>query len=74
MRKAEADSNITFIDQPPQAELLQHYAKACVARSYLSWFETTGLSLLEAGAMGCLGGMATASYVRGLFWRLGRVL
>lgn len=50
--QAEATSNMVFIDNLPQAELLNYYSKAKV-HILASWFETTGLSNLEAGAMGC---------------------
>lgn len=48
----EAADNITFIDFIPQAQLLQYYNAARV-HVLASWFETTGLSNLEAGAMRC---------------------
>ena len=47
-----AASNIEFIDHLPQQELLHFYAKATV-HALPSFFETTGLSSLEAAAMGC---------------------
>lgn len=47
-----AKSNITFIGHLPQNELVQYYEKARV-HVLPSWFETTGLSSLEAAAMGC---------------------
>ncbi|MCW3087399.1 MAG: glycosyl transferase group 1, partial [Sediminibacterium sp.] len=47
-----AGENIRFVDQVPQEELLQYYQKAKV-HVLPSWFETTGLSSLEAAAMGC---------------------
>lgn len=50
--KAESTSNMTFINFIPQAELLSYYSKAKV-HILASWFETTGLSNLEAGMMGC---------------------
>ena len=50
--KAAASHNISFIDNIPQEQLVQHYAQAKV-HVLPSWFETTGLSSLEAGAMGC---------------------
>ncbi len=50
--KAEATSNMTFIDFIPQSDLLAYYSKAKV-HILASWFETTGLSNLEAGMMGC---------------------
>lgn len=47
-----AASNIHFIDQIPQELLVAHYQKAKV-HVLPSWFETTGLSSLEAASMGC---------------------
>jgi glycosyltransferase involved in cell wall biosynthesis len=50
-KKLAAD-NVSFIDHMPQEKLLDYYRKA---RTHIlpSWFETTGLSSLEAAAMGC---------------------
>lgn len=50
--KAEATTNMQFIDFMPQEKLLEYYSRAKV-HVLASWFETTGLSNLEAGAMGC---------------------
>ncbi|RYD81169.1 MAG: glycosyltransferase [Sphingobacteriales bacterium] len=50
--RREAGSNITFIDQVPQEQLLAYYNSAKV-HVLASWFETTGLSTMEAAAMGC---------------------
>lgn len=50
--KKEAAANIHFINNIPQCELLEYYKKAKV-HILASWFETTGLSTLEAAAMGC---------------------
>lgn len=47
-----AASNISFIEHLPQEELVKYYQKAKV-HVLPSWFETTGLSSLEAAAMGC---------------------
>jgi len=47
-----AAGNITFIDHIPQPELVSYYQQAKV-HILPSWFETTGLSSLEAAAMGC---------------------
>ncbi|MGZ3810206.1 MAG: glycosyltransferase family 4 protein [Mucilaginibacter sp.] len=47
-----AASNITFIDHIPQHELVKYYEQAKV-HVLPSWFETTGLSSIEAAAMGC---------------------
>lgn len=50
--KKVASSNIHFKDHIPQEELIQYYQKAKV-HVLPSWFETCGLSTLEAAAMGC---------------------
>jgi glycosyltransferase involved in cell wall biosynthesis len=50
--RKKAAANITFINHLPQQELLQYYKQAKV-HVLASWFETTGLSSLEAAAMGC---------------------
>jgi glycosyltransferase involved in cell wall biosynthesis len=50
--RKKAGKNVQFIESLPQKELLQYYAKAKV-HVLPSWFETTGLSSLEAAAMGC---------------------
>ncbi|MES1226915.1 MAG: glycosyltransferase family 4 protein [Bacteroidota bacterium] len=50
--KKIAASNITFIEQLEQHALLNYYNKASV-HVLPSWFETCGLSSLEAAAMGC---------------------
>jgi glycosyltransferase involved in cell wall biosynthesis len=50
--KSIAAGNIRFIDQVPQEELVQYYQQAKV-HILPSWFETTGLSSVEAAAMGC---------------------
>ncbi|MFI5153338.1 MAG: glycosyltransferase family 4 protein [Chitinophagales bacterium] len=47
-----AAGNISFIHKLPQEELIAFYCKAKV-HALPSWFETTGLSSLEAAAMGC---------------------
>jgi glycosyltransferase involved in cell wall biosynthesis len=43
---------VTFIEHLPQEELVSYYQLASV-HVLPSWFETTGLSSLEAAAMGC---------------------
>lgn len=48
----EADESVTFLPVLAQEELLQYYRQAKV-HVLPSWFETTGLSSLEAAAMGC---------------------
>jgi glycosyltransferase involved in cell wall biosynthesis len=47
-----AAPNVSFIEHIPQRELVKYYQKAKV-HILPSWFETCGLSSLEAGAMGC---------------------
>ncbi|NNU34512.1 glycosyltransferase family 4 protein [Mucilaginibacter sp. S1162] len=47
-----AAANIQFIDHLPQTDLVAYYQQAGV-HILPSWFETTGLSSLEAAAMGC---------------------
>lgn len=50
--KKMAADNIIFLDHLPQVALRRYYARAKV-HALPSWFETTGLSSLEAAAMGC---------------------
>jgi glycosyltransferase involved in cell wall biosynthesis len=50
--KKAATVSVRFIDYLPQRELIQFYSMAKV-HVLPSWFETTGLSSLEAAAMGC---------------------
>lgn len=50
--KKTASSNIHFIVHLPQQELIQYYRKAKV-HILPSWFETCGLSTLEAASLGC---------------------
>ncbi|MBV4356364.1 glycosyltransferase family 4 protein [Pinibacter aurantiacus] len=50
--KAIASDNISFIGSMPQEQLVPYYERAKV-HVLPSWFETTGLSSLEASAMGC---------------------
>jgi glycosyltransferase involved in cell wall biosynthesis len=47
-----AASNVTFVDYMPQQELINFYDRAQV-HVLPSWFETTGLSSLEAASRGC---------------------
>jgi len=47
-----AGPNVEFISAMPQKQLLPHYAMASI-HVLPSWFETTGLSSLEAVIMGC---------------------
>ena len=50
--RREAGPNVHFVSQLPQSELVAYYQQAKV-HVLASWFETTGLSSLEAAAMGC---------------------
>jgi glycosyltransferase involved in cell wall biosynthesis len=50
--KKIAHRNVAFHGFMPQEELVRFYAGSKV-HALPSWFETTGLSSLEAGAMGC---------------------
>ena len=50
--RAIAANNISFIDHLPQPQLVAYYQLAKV-HVLPSWFETTGLSSVEAAAMGC---------------------
>ncbi|MDB5199355.1 MAG: glycosyltransferase family 4 protein [Chitinophagaceae bacterium] len=50
--KKIAANNINFIEHVSQHELLKYYQQAKV-HVLPSWFETTGLSSLEAAVMGC---------------------
>lgn len=50
--KAEANSNVEFMGQLSQKEVIEELLQAKV-HVLPSWFETTGLSSLEAAALGC---------------------
>jgi glycosyltransferase involved in cell wall biosynthesis len=50
--KKIAHPGVAFHDFMPQEQLVRFYAESKV-HALPSWFETTGLSSLEAGAMGC---------------------
>ncbi|PIQ27539.1 MAG: hypothetical protein COW63_15900 [Bacteroidetes bacterium CG18_big_fil_WC_8_21_14_2_50_41_14] len=50
--KKIAHPQVYFYDFMPQAELVNHYARSKV-HALPSWFETTGLSSLEAASMAC---------------------
>lgn len=50
--KKEADNNVIILDYISHEKLPQYY-KIAKVHALPSWFETTGLSSLEAGAMGC---------------------
>lgn len=47
-----AGANVSFVSSIPQETLIGYYGRAGV-HVLPSWFETTGLSSLEAAAMGC---------------------
>lgn len=61
-----AAKNIIFQDRIPQHELLHFYKKAKV-HALPSWFETCGLSSLEAAAMGCNVTITDKGYTREYF-------
>lgn len=50
--RKEAASNIQFVENITQTELVGYYSRARV-HALPSWFETAGLSSLEAAACGC---------------------
>lgn len=50
--KKEADNNVIILDYISHEKLPQYY-KVAKVHALPSWFETTGLSSLEAGVMGC---------------------
>ena len=64
--KRIASSNVKFIDHIPQEELVQHYLDADI-HVLPSWFETCGLSSLEAAAMGCQVVITDKGYAREYF-------
>ena len=64
--RKSASSNIRFIDRLPQNELINYYKTAKV-HVLPSWFETCGLSSLEAGAMGCNLVITDKGYTREYF-------
>jgi len=64
--KKSAARNIIFIDQLPQEELVRWYQQAKV-HILPSWFETCGLSSLEAAAMGCNIVITDRGYTREYF-------
>jgi glycosyltransferase involved in cell wall biosynthesis len=49
---SEAAENVSFINHIPQEQLVKYYEQAKV-HILPSWFETTGLSSIEAAVMGC---------------------
>jgi glycosyltransferase involved in cell wall biosynthesis len=66
-----ASDRVRFFGFMPQTELIKYYAGAKV-HALPSWFETTGLTSLEAGVMGCnlvVGeGGDTKEYFREFAW------
>jgi glycosyltransferase involved in cell wall biosynthesis len=64
-RKISA-KNIVFHNRVSQQELIQYYKKAKV-HALPSWFETCGLSSLEAAAMGCNVAITEKGYTREYF-------
>lgn len=64
--RKQAASNISFIDQLPQEALTNWYQKAAI-HILPSWFETCGLSTLEAAAMGCQVVITDKGYTREYF-------
>jgi glycosyltransferase involved in cell wall biosynthesis len=61
-----ASGNIQFISHMPQEQLLSYYKKAKV-HILPSWFETCGLSSLEAAASGCNIVVTNKGYTRDYF-------
>jgi glycosyltransferase involved in cell wall biosynthesis len=61
-----AAKNIQFHDHIPQETLISYYKKAKV-HALPSWFETCGLSSLEAAAMGCNVAITEKGYTREYF-------
>lgn len=61
-----AASNICFIDRVNQKELVRYYKKAKI-HILPSWFETCGLSTLEAAVMGCTVIVTDKGYTREYF-------
>jgi glycosyltransferase involved in cell wall biosynthesis len=64
--KKSAAPNICFVDHLTQTELVQYYKKAKV-HILPSWFETCGLSTLEAAVMGCTVVVTDKGYTREYF-------
>lgn len=69
-----AGNKVNFIDFMPQEDLIRHYASSEV-HALPSWFETTGLTSLEAGSMGCKlvvgAGGDTRDYFKNHAWYCG---
>ncbi|WP_207512305.1 glycosyltransferase family 4 protein [Longitalea luteola] len=64
--RKQAAANISFIQQLPQEALASWYQKANI-HILPSWFETCGLSTLEAAAMGCRVVITDKGYTREYF-------
>jgi glycosyltransferase involved in cell wall biosynthesis len=64
--RKQAAVNISFINQLPQEALTNWYQKAAI-HVLPSWFETCGLSTLEAAAMGCQVVITDKGYTREYF-------
>jgi glycosyltransferase involved in cell wall biosynthesis len=64
--RKQAAANITFIQQLPQEALAAWYQKASI-HILPSWFETCGLSTLEAAVMGCRVVITDKGYTREYF-------
>jgi glycosyltransferase involved in cell wall biosynthesis len=64
--RKNAAGNIIFHERVPQEELVAFYKKAAV-HALPSWFETCGLSSLEAAAMGCRIVISDKGFVRDYF-------
>ena len=68
--RKEAGQNISFVEHLPQQELVKYFARATV-HALPSWFETCGLSSLEAAAMGCRPVISDRGYTRDYFGEAG---
>lgn len=64
--RKQAAANVSFINQLPQEELTNWYQQAAI-HILPSWFETCGLSTLEAAAMGCRVVITDKGYTREYF-------
>ena len=61
-----ASKNVIFHNRVPQERLVQHYREAKV-HALPSWYETCGLSSLEAAAMGCNVAISEKGFTRDYF-------
>jgi glycosyltransferase involved in cell wall biosynthesis len=64
--RKQAAANVSFINQLPQEDLTCWYQQAGI-HILPSWFETCGLSTLEAAAMGCRVVITDKGYTREYF-------